>query len=177
MDIPTVRTERLILRAFREQDAERLCRILAEEGVLRYFPTPDPPPLDRVQKFIAGQLKHWEEHGFGWWAVEPKSREELIGWNGLQYLQETEEVEIGFLLSKDEWGKGLATEGAKEGLSYGFEKLGLKRIVGIVHPENTASQGVLKKLGMTFVNETEYFGMQVYRYVIDAVSYAKATST
>jgi RimJ/RimL family protein N-acetyltransferase len=177
MDIPTVRTGRLILRAFREQDAERLCRILAEEGMLRYFPTPDPPPLDRVRKFITGQRKHWEEHGFGWWAVEPRSREGLIGWNGLQYLHETEEVEIGFLLSKDEWGKGLATEGAKEGLRFGFETLALERIVGIVHPENIASQGVLKKLGMTFTNEAEYFGMRVDRYVIDVVSYTKATCT
>jgi ribosomal-protein-alanine N-acetyltransferase len=177
MDIPTVTTDRLILRAFTEQDAERLCCILAEEGVLRHFPTSDPPSLDRVQKFIAGQLKHWEEHGFGWWAVEPKSRAEIIGWNGLQYLPETEEIEIGYLLSKDYWGKGMATEGAKEGIRYGFEILGLERIVGIVHPENIASQGVLKKLGMTFSNKAEYYGMSAYRYVIDAVSYAKGTST
>jgi ribosomal-protein-alanine N-acetyltransferase len=177
MDIPTVITDRLILRAFTERDAEKLCLILAEEGVLRYFPTPDPPPLDRVQKFITSQLKHWEEHGFGWWAVEPKSRQEIIGWNGLQYLLETEEVEIGFLLSTVYWGKGMATEGAKEGLRFGFEMLGLERIVGIVHPENIASQGVLKKLGMTFTNEAEYFGMKVHRYLIDASSYARGTST
>ena len=176
MDIPTIKTDRLILRPFTERDAEELRRILAQEGVLRYFPTTDPPPLDRVQKLIASQLQHWDKRGFGWWAVEPKSKEELIGWNGLQYLPETEEVEIGFLLSKSTWGKGLATEGAREGLKYGFETLGLESIVGIVHPENIASQGVLEKLGLTLSNEAEYFGMRVYRYLINASSYAESTS-
>ena len=172
MDIPLIKTDRLILRPFREQDAEELHCILAQEGVLRYFPTTDPPPLDRVQKLIAKQLEHWDKHGFGWWAVEPKSEGELIGWNGLQYLPEMEEIEIGFLLSKPNWGKGLTTEGAREGLKYGFETLELETIVGIVHPENIASQRVLEKLGLTFNNEAEYFGMSVYRYVIDALSYS-----
>ena len=172
MHIPTVKTDRLILRPFTEHDAEELHRILAQEGVLRYFPNTEPPPLDRVQKFIAAQLEHWDEHGFGWWAVEQKPGKEIIGWNGLQYLTDTEEVEIGFLLSKPTWGQGFATEGAREGLKYGFETLGLERIVGIVHPENISSQGVLEKLGLTFKNEAEYFGMEVYRYVIDAASYS-----
>ncbi len=176
MDIPTVTTDRLILRPFTEHDAEGLHHILGQEGVLRYFPKPDPPPLDRVQKLIAAQLEHWDKRGFGWWAVEPKSEEGIIGWNGLQYLPETEEVEIGFLLSKPYWGKGLATEGASEGLKYGFETLGLERIVGIVHPENIASQGVLGKLGLTFNNEAEYFGMRVYRYGIDASAYTRGVS-
>lgn len=172
MDIPTVKTDRLVLRPFTDHDAEELHRILAQEGVLRYFPTPDPPPLDRVQKLVAKQLEHWEEHGFGWWAVELKSDDGIIGWNGLQYLTETEEVEIAYLLAKTHWGKGLATEGAREGLKYGFEILGLERIIGLVHPENIASQRVLEKLGLTFNNEAEYFGMSVYRYVIDAPLYS-----
>ena len=92
----------------------------------------------------------------------------------MQYLPETEEVEIGFLLSKSCWGKGLATEGARAGLRFGFGSLGLESIVGIVHPENAASQRVLEKLGMAYVNEAEYFGMRVYRYVIDAAAFEKS---
>ena len=57
---------------------------------------------------------------------------------------------------------------------YGFETLGLDRIVGIVHPENIASQGVLNKLGMTFMNEAEYFEMRVHRYAIDVSAYTRA---
>lgn len=95
----------------------------------------------------------------------------MIGWNGLQYLPETDEVEIGFLLSKAYWGQGLAVEGAEVVLQYGFERLGLEEIVALVHPENEASQRVIEKLRMSFVEEAEYFGMKVYRYVKDALSY------
>jgi ribosomal-protein-alanine N-acetyltransferase len=103
--------------------------------------------------------------------VETRSKGGLIGWNGLQYLPETEEVEVGFLLSRAHWGKGLATEGAAASLGYGFERLELESIVGIVHPENAASQRVLEKLGMSRQGAAEYFGMEVYRYVIDASAY------
>jgi RimJ/RimL family protein N-acetyltransferase len=171
MEIPAITTSRLLLRPFTAEDVEPLHCILGEEGVLRYFPNPEPPPRERVQKFILGQLQHWEEHGFGWWAVEPRSKGELIGWNGLQYLPETDEVEVGFLLRKAYWGKGLATEGARASLRYGFEELGLERIVAIVHPENIASQRVIEKLGMAFVDRAEYFGMDVYRYIVDVSSF------
>ena len=77
MNIPTLTTSRLTLRPFTEADAEPLHRILNEDGILRYFPRPDPPDLARVERLIAGQLRHWEEHGLGWWAVELRSTSEL----------------------------------------------------------------------------------------------------
>jgi ribosomal-protein-alanine N-acetyltransferase len=82
-------------------------------------------------------------------------------------LPETEDVEIGYLLAKSFWGQGLATEGGHVGIKYGFESLGLKRIIGLVHPENKASQRVLKKLGLNFVDRAEYFGMELLRYWVD----------
>lgn len=164
MEIPTVTTARLILRPLTEADTQSLHCILGERGVLRYFPHPDPPPRDKVRKFILGQLGHWEDHGYGWWAVQPRSTKELIGWSGLQFLPETEETEVGFLLSRSYWGKGLATEAARASLRYGFEELGLGSIVAIVHPENRASRRVIEKLGMSFVDQAQYFGMDCYRY-------------
>jgi RimJ/RimL family protein N-acetyltransferase len=173
VNIPTITTRRLTLRPFREQDAVALHRIFAEDGILRYFPNPYPPSLERVQNLIAFQLQHWKEHGFGWWAVEPRDNQALIGWNGLQYLPDTQEIEIGYLLSRAFWGKGLATEGAMAGLRFGFQDLKLERIVGITHPENIASQRVLQKIGMSFTSEAEYFGMKVHRYLADASSFRK----
>jgi ribosomal-protein-alanine N-acetyltransferase len=116
---------------------------------------------------ISNRLKHWEEHGFGWWAVEPRSNKQLIGWSGLLFLPETEEVEVGYLLDEAFWGKGLATEAARACLKYGFANLDLENIVAIVHPENTASQRVAEKLGMSFADRSHYFGMDVYRYSIE----------
>jgi|WetSurMetagenome_2_1015567.scaffolds.fasta_scaffold79458_2 RimJ/RimL family protein N-acetyltransferase/GNAT superfamily N-acetyltransferase len=168
MNIPTLTTSRLTLRPFTEADVEPLHGILNEDGILRYFPRPDPPDRARVERLITGQLRHWEEHGLGWWAVELRATGELLGWNGLQYLPDTEEVEVGYLLSRRHWGQGLATEGAQASLRFGLETLRLGSIVGIVHPENIASQQVLTKAGLTFINEADYFGMHVCRYVTTA---------
>lgn len=116
---------------------------------------------------ISDRLRHWQEHGFGWWAVEPRSKKRLIGWSGLLFLPETEEVEVGYLLDQAFWGKGLATEAAQACLKYGFGNLDVESIVAIVHPENIASQRVTEKLGMSFVDRSHYFGMDVYRYSIE----------
>lgn len=167
MNIPTMTTSRLVLRAFTEKDVEPLHQILGERGTLRYFPNPDPPTREKVERLISGQLKHWEEYGYGWWAVEPRSKNGLIGWSGLQFLPETEEVEVGYLLSKAFWGKGLATEAAQVCVQYGFENFPFESIVAIVHPENIASQRVIEKLGMSFIDRSHYFGMDCYRYAIE----------
>jgi RimJ/RimL family protein N-acetyltransferase len=166
MGIPTIKTERLNLRPFRLQDAEPLRQILSVPGVLEHFPSSDPPDLERVKKLVQKQIDHWREHDYGWWAVEPIEEGELIGWSGLQYLPETDEIEIGYLLSKPYWGEGLATESAIAGLDYGFRTLEIQEIVGIVHPENIASQRVLQKIGLEYQEEAEYFGMACYKYLM-----------
>jgi [ribosomal protein S5]-alanine N-acetyltransferase len=170
MTIPTLSTPRLTLRPFEAEDAEPLHRILLQENILQYFPPSTPPTLEKAQRIIDHQLTHWADHGLGWWAVQLREGDDLIGWNGLQYLPETGEVEIGYLLSKDAWGRGYATEGARAGLQFGFETLGLTTIIGLVHRDNVASQRVLLKCGMTFLAESEYFGMILRKYTIDCRS-------
>jgi ribosomal-protein-alanine N-acetyltransferase len=137
--------------------------------VLRYFPNPDPPSRDQIERLIQLQLTHWKQHGYGWWAVCDSDRGEdppLIGWAGLQYLPETDEVEVGYLLDRGYWGRGLATEAAQISVRFGFEDLGIATIVGIVHPDNIASQRVLEKAGLAYVEQAHYFGMDVYRYLV-----------
>jgi len=175
--IPTIMTSRLALRAFTSDDVGPLHTILNEDGILRHFPNPEPPDRGRVQKFIAAQLQHWEEREYGWWAVEPRERHELIGWSGLQYLPDTDETEVAFLLSGRCWGKGLATEGARVGLAFGFERFHFGQIVAVAHPENAASLRVLEKLGMSFTYEAVYFGMPVRRYVLDSASFQGTAGT
>lgn len=167
MNVPIIKTERLALRPFTLDDVESLYQVLQVPGVLDYFPISAPPEIDRVYKLIQGQLDHWQEHGYGWWAIEPLADPQLIGWSGLQYLPDTDETEIGYLLGRPFWGRGLATESAIASLHFGFHTLQLKRIVGIVHPEHIASQRVLEKIGLQFVRQAEYFGMQCFQYSID----------
>jgi ribosomal-protein-alanine N-acetyltransferase len=165
MITPSIETTRLVLRPFSLDDAEPLHQILISQGILQYFPSSDPPDLERVQRLVKRQIEHWREHGYGWWAVEPLQENGLIGWSGLQYLPETDEIEIGYLLSKQYWGRGLATESATAGIEFGFTQLGIQEIIGIVHPNNIASQRVLEKIGLKFQEKAEYFGMDCLKYL------------
>ena len=165
MNVPRFETVRLVLRPFSALDAVSLHKILSVEGMLRYYPTSEPPDLERVERLVSRQIEHWAEHGYGWWAVEDKSTTELLGWSGLQYLPETNEIEIGYLLARPYWGRGLATEAAQVGINYGFDHLQIPTIIGIVHPENIASQRVLEKIGLIFQEQAEYFGMECYKYL------------
>jgi len=172
MNIASIKSSRLNLRPFTSEDIIPFHRILNENAILRYFPNSNPPSREQVERMISGQLSHWSEHGYGWWAVEPKTEKgKMIGWCGLQYLPDTYETEVTYLLSKNYWGKGLATEGAFTSLNYGFDKLALESIVGIVHQENIASWRVLEKLGMGSKIEAEYFGIKCFRYEIYRADY------
>jgi ribosomal-protein-alanine N-acetyltransferase len=165
--IPTIRTGRVVLRPFVDDDAEPLFRILSEPGVLRYFPSSKPPPLERVKKIIEGHKRHWSENGFGWWAAADRTDDRLIGWCGLGLLEETDEIEIKYLFGPSHWGRGIATEAASVCIDYAFREAALEEIIGLTHVENIASQRVLEKIGLTFRNQAEYFGMTCFRYTED----------
>ena len=164
IEIPTLRTSRLVLRPWQITDTEALFAILQQEDILRYFPRTTPPPLEGVRRFILHHLAHWQEQGYGHWAVVSQEDQQLIGWNGLEYLTESGETEVAFLLSKSFWGQGLATEATLAALDFGFETVGLAEVIGLVHPENVASRRVLEKIGMTFTRQAAYFGMELWRY-------------
>jgi len=160
-------TARLKLRAFREADIDPMQQIVNGKDVLRYFPKTDPLSRERVERMIHNLLKHWEEHGFGLWAIELSLSGELIGRCGLQVIPDTGEEEVDFILGREYWGQGYATEAGLASLRYGFEVVKLKSIVGIVHIENVASQKVLEKLGMKRTRRANYFGIDCFRYAIE----------
>ena len=89
--------------------------------------------------------KRWRERGFGLWSVSEKNSDEMFGYCGFQYFDETLDVEISFAYFEDFWGRGFAAEAANAALKFGFEKLSLVRIFAATHPENIASRRVLKK--------------------------------
>jgi len=163
----SIKTARLTLRPLQPADAGVLERIYQSEGVLRYFPDSAPPPLEKIQGFIAAQQVNWEKYGYGNWGVLPEGEEEIIGWAGLQYLDELEETEVGFLLDRPFWGKGYATEAALASLRFGFEHSNLDHIIALVYPENLASRRVIDKCGMTYVETIFLWGIELRRNRID----------
>jgi ribosomal-protein-alanine N-acetyltransferase len=171
MDVPTLRTPRLLLRPWTPQDAPTLLEILQEPDIFKYFPPSPPPTLEGVQRYVSHHLAHWQERGYGHWAVADQPGGRPAGWCGLEYLPETGETEVAYLLSRSVWGRGYATEAARAALRFGFQEAGLEGIIGLVHQGNLASIRVLEKCGLRFVDRKVYFGMELCRYRIERAEF------
>ncbi len=99
---------------------------------------------------LARYRTHWEEHGFGLWALEERASGRLVGRAGLSWHRLwPSEPELGWMLDPDVWGRGYATEAGAASLQHGFEALGFERIVSIIHPGNEASFRVARRLSLT----------------------------
>lgn len=164
--VPTFHTQRLQLRPFTPEDIQPLFAILQTPDIMQYFPNPLTPDLPRVERIVNNTIAHWREHGYGWWALELLYKSVLVGWCGLTFLPETEETEVAYLIAQEHWGQGLVPEAARFSLEFGFQTIGLERIICLTHPENFRSQRVAQKIGMRYVDTQEYFGMQCRRYEV-----------
>jgi len=168
---PDPETPRLHFRKFRADDLNELAAIRADPDVMKYIASGRPESIAEAQTILNKILVHWEQHGFGRCALIHKASRNLIGWCGLSYLEDTREVEIGYGIAKPYWGKGLASEAAGATITYGFEQLGLARIVAVTWPDNLASQRVLAKLGMAFVKIAHFYEADVAYYAISREEY------
>lgn len=153
--MPEIETLRLRLRHCTFADLDALWRIRSNAEVMRLIGDRKPQSRAQVRELLYEIINHWRQYGFGRWAVIDKTDNRLIGLCGLNYLDHTEEIEIGYLLARAAWGKGFATESAKATLRYGFEELQLEQIVAVAFPENIASRKVMEKLGMTYVKRLQ----------------------
>ena len=143
-----LKTQRLYLREMTEIDAENAFRLNSDPDVMRYTGDELAENVQQMRVFLAN-YDAFAKYKMGRWAVIVAETEEWLGWCGLKYHPETDEVDLGYRLLKSAWGKGYATEAAKICLIHGFETLGLKRIYAEAVEENTASTRVMQKLGMT----------------------------
>jgi RimJ/RimL family protein N-acetyltransferase len=144
-------TDRLILRRWRQSDREPFARINHDERVMEFMPT---SVSRRESDLLADRIEgHFRERGFGLCAVELRRDGSFIGYIGLAVpsfqAHFTPCVEIGWRLSADHWGHGLATEGAQALLPYAFGVIGLDALVSFTVPGNVRSRRVMEKLGMT----------------------------
>ena len=105
------------------------------------------------RRIIENVLGDYQKHGFGRLAVELKGENKFIGFTGLKYLEDMNEVDLGYRFMKKYWGKGIATESAQACVNLGFNTLGLKRIIAMVLPENKGSIRVLEKLNFEYEGE------------------------
>jgi RimJ/RimL family protein N-acetyltransferase len=154
-----IETNRLLFREFTEEDAPLLYNLNLDPEVIRYTldPISDVAHAAKIlREVILPQYKHY---GHGRWAVFLKDQNEFIGWCGLKYLDELNEVDLGYRYMKKYWAKGYATEAAKASLDYGFNVVNLERIVGRALPGNIASIKVLEKCGMSYIGQQVVQGL------------------
>ena len=146
----TIKTERLILRPWQENDFEQFARLNADPRVMEFFPwLLSQEESNQLAKRICTAMK---QQGWGLWAVSIPGIADFIGYIGLapvNFVADfTPAVEVGWRLAYEFWDKGYATEGAKAAIKYGFETLNLKEIVSFTAIKNKRSRNVMEKIGM-----------------------------
>lgn len=151
-----IETERLILRTLTEQDLDAVVKLNSDPEVVKYITGGVPMPKEQTEARFNFYIEHQKKHGFAIWALINKEDSLFIGLCGLQFLENTENVEVGYRLAKAFWGKGIATEAARACIDYGFKKLNLAEIVAVIDAENIASHQVIQKIGLGF-EKTAYF--------------------
>ena len=161
-----LQTDRLRFAIWAKEDWKDFSNLASDPLVVRYLGNGVPWPDERVKEFVARQIESWEKHGICLWKVFPNGSDTLIGICGLQRLPEGPDVEIGWWLAPSHWGQGLATEAARQALTYGFEVGNFERIVAIAQGANRDSIRIMDKLGMRFEREAVHKGIHVVIYAI-----------
>ncbi len=163
MDIPTLRTARLILRGFREADLDAFADMQADAEVMRYLGAGPAAgkPRTRAETWgaMCGFMGMWALRGYGTWAVEDAASGAFIGRAGILHPLEWPEPELAYTLARPAWGRGYATEACAAARDWAFDTLGWERLASFVKRGNAASSRVLEKLGAVNEGETEVLGI------------------
>jgi RimJ/RimL family protein N-acetyltransferase len=145
---PELRTERLLLRRWSDADREAFAALNADPVVMEHF----PGPMTRAQSDdFADRIEAWfDQHGWGLWAVEVPGVSPFIGFTGLWSAAHVtgDEMEVGWRLAADAWGKGYAPEAATAALRFAFNELERPEVVSFTSVGNTRSQRVMEKIGL-----------------------------
>jgi RimJ/RimL family protein N-acetyltransferase len=149
-DLP-IRTPRLLLRRWRDDDLDAFAAMSADPEVMRFlWPIEDRAASDALAEAIRG---HFDRHGFGFWAVEVPGVASFIGFAGLAEIGYVAPfapaIQVGWRLARAHWGKGYATEAAAAALDAGFGPLGLAATIAYTVPANRRSERVMQRLGMS----------------------------
>ena len=164
--VPVLETERLTLRAFRDDDLEPYAALISDPIVSRFLG--DGRPITRMEAWrqIAMILGHWALRGFGLWAVEERATGALVGRIGVHEPAGWPGFELAYTLGRPWWGRGYAQEAGRASLRYSRDVLGRDEIISVIRPDNAGSIKVATALGAERAETVEFFGAPslIYRY-------------
>lgn len=167
-----VETERLILREILSTDVDGLFELDSDPEVHRYLGNKPVTTKDQIVEVIKFIREQYIDNGIGRWAIIDKKTNEFIGWTGLKFVtiktnNHINYYDLGYRLIKNYWGKGIATETAFASLEYAFSKLNAKEVYAMAECENTGSNKILNKIGLTFIETFDLDGIKNSWYKID----------
>ncbi len=145
-----IETKRLILREICLNDKVELFKLHSNQAVQEFTGEKLVQSIEEIEEAIESRIKNYSKYGYGRWATFIKEEMQFVGWAGLAYLPEFDEIDLGYRFFPKYWGLGIATEASQAILKHGFEVLKLKKIIAIAMKENKASIRVMEKIGMTF---------------------------
>ena len=161
-----VESERLIFRNFTLDDLPMLIEQRSDPEVNKFLggtKLQNPEALDKRIRFY---MSCYDSHGFGMCAMLWRPTGEMIGSAGLQPLDGTDEIEVGYSMIREYWGRGIGTEAARAWLEHGFKDHDLNRIVAVAHTENWASRHIMEKLGMHYEKTEFHYDAECAFYAI-----------
>ena len=159
-------TSRLILRSAEPGDLDAMQALYGDEETMRWIGAGDGVRTrEQTARGIRRMMEHQESHGYSIWVVAERSSGEVIGNCGLVLVEwEGPDVELAYMIRRDRWGEGIATEAATASLEHGLGPLAMQRVIGLAYPENIASHRVMEKAGMTRVGMVTAYGARMIRY-------------
>jgi len=149
MDL-VLQTNRLLVRHFEPTDADQLQRVTGDADVMRFVGDLKPLSPEKTGQMIAEAIDHYRQRGFGEYAIVSRQTGAFIGYGGFAVLPERTCVEIDYILGREFWGDGLATELAKALVAQGFDHLGFQVLGASFDPQNHASMRVAAKVGFNY---------------------------
>jgi RimJ/RimL family protein N-acetyltransferase len=159
-------TERLKIRQYTHDDLEELIEMRTDPDVYRYLGGELRQNAAEITKRLGFYMDCYEKFGFGMSAMIWKETGETIGGSGLQPLEDTGEIEVGYNLKKRFWRMGIGYECAHAWLTYGFNTAGLERIVAVADADNTGSWRIMEKCGMKFEKMQNAYNMECKFYAV-----------
>ena len=166
-DVDRRQTAHLVLRRPSTADRDFVVDLFSRFELVAHRPHPVPDSPEDSEARLSRDIRHWQSHGFGRWAVERGER--LIGFGGLTHRRGYEGLDISYHLHPESWGNGYASELVAEAVAVAFGPLHAHRVIGLVRAANLASRRVLERNGFSFEQEVELDGAPTQLLALDSL--------